>query len=570
MTTDITHGADTDQLRRIAEALTHTAHDLGVVEQTGTTQLATLLDAWLGPDTDQFASDWHTAAPQLATAADRLTLFARQLHEHANEQDHASTGTSSGTGARPPAGPGRHTPDSPNGPDLRATQRGLDVPKLTWPDARTALAGLPLPDGSPIDWWKKGVRFAVKSGLAFPNVPSAPIIGPLLLKSYDRWQETDLTWFEGLFVPWMWPEAWRNKYLDAVDDATDWANDLYKDHARDLPGIKTTRWATNTASNLLDAATPYVDKAAPYIPFGHAITYGLNTTNDTLKDTTNLIDDPKAWWDQASGLDQAGVAATVVPGIGFIGKAATKTTKEVIDLLSKVNRATPNTPSSPTPPPVRTPGDTPDPTSPGDKTPGGTPDTTPGDKPTPDDPHSPDSPAPGGGTINDLHNNANNPDPTDDLSPHKQHLATKALGILDDNNVTDLDQVWDDVRPLDRGYVLEATEGGNLPPNYPTIDRIERTDDGVDITSIKSLDPQAKSYQGSRFTRTINEYVDSVADFNGKDHGGVEVTAREIDHRTLDLIIRPDSLTPAQTERLDRAIERAESKGVKLVVKERP
>lgn len=124
--------------------------------------------------------------------------------------------------------------------------------------------------------------------------------------------------------------------------------------------------------------------------------------------------------------------------------------------------------------------------------------------------------------------------------------------------------------PTQRGYVLEATEGGNLPPNYPVIDRIDETDDGLDVVSIKSLDPHGTTYQGSRFTSKINEYVDNVADFTEENHGGVRITERQVDQRTLELIIRPDSLTPAQSERLDRAIERAESKGVKLVAEERP
>ena len=324
MSTSLTHGADTRRLRHLADTLAQTARDLHDLEQTGTTQLTTLLDAWLGADTEQFAGDWQTAAPQLATAADRLTTFARQLHEQADQQDNASNGT--------------NTPPRPSLPRPLEHSRGLDRPGPFWPDLRTTFAGLDLPDVNPIDWWKKGVRHGIRTGAALPNVPGAPLLGPFLLESYDRWRGTNLTWFEGLFVPWMWPEKWRNKYLHIADQSTDWANDVYKDHLRNLPGLRHTRWALHKANDGLEFADLFM---APFTktnlgPIGPGVPFSL--LKDTVNETSAMLDDPKAWWDQASGLDQAGAVATVIPAAGLLGKAATKATDEVLDQVSKVGR----------------------------------------------------------------------------------------------------------------------------------------------------------------------------------------------------------------------------------------
>lgn len=138
------------------------------------------------------------------------------------------------------------------------------------------------------------------------------------------------------------------------------------------------------------------------------------------------------------------------------------------------------------------------------------------------------------------------------------------------HDVTDLSRTWDDVPSTKRGLVFEATEGGNLPGKFPVIDRVEQGADGMlEVTSTKTLDPTLKSY-GPKFESTINGYVRDVAGFDGGRLGDVSVRSDTVGTRTLELVVRLDSLSPAQHEALERIRERAESQGVKFVVKERP
>lgn len=72
MSTQVTHGADTDRLRQIAEELSGSARLVLQVEHAGTSQMGVLVESWVGADTHQFAADWQAAGPQLADAAQVL------------------------------------------------------------------------------------------------------------------------------------------------------------------------------------------------------------------------------------------------------------------------------------------------------------------------------------------------------------------------------------------------------------------------------------------------------------------------------------------------------------------
>ncbi|WP_114203006.1 Tox-REase-5 domain-containing protein [Janibacter anophelis] len=276
------------------------------------------MESWAGPDTQAYAADWQSVLPALTSAAERLTTLARLLVEQADEQD-----AGSGRGEGPdPGGLGSPLGRRPDGTGL---------------DPRQALAGLSLPglpSGSTLrDWRDRGIKMGIRNA-----VPTMPGLGPLLEISYERWQQTELTWFEGLFVPWLWPQKWRNTYFDVVDDGTDWANDVYKDHVRDLPGFRDARWAAHKAGDVVELIDPYVTR---YGPPGSGFGWGM--FKDTVNETTEILDDPKGWWDQASGLDQLGVAASVVPAAGWAGKGVVMTTKRLLkgvvndsDLLRKL------------------------------------------------------------------------------------------------------------------------------------------------------------------------------------------------------------------------------------------
>ncbi|WP_157075698.1 hypothetical protein [Janibacter anophelis] len=456
-----------------------------------------------------------------------------------------------------------------------------------------------LPGGDLRDWWAAGVRNGLVA--AFPGISGPPLLA--LEESYRRWQQSDLTWFEGLFVPWLWPEKWRNQYLDVVDESTDWANDVYKNHVRDLPGIGHTRWALHRANDAVEFVDMFVSPLDRAVG-GTGVGTAWNIVKDTVNETTEMADDPKGWWDGASGLDQAGAASTLIPAGGFAVKGATKALRELIDVGTGAGKHADDVKSPHLPDTSKT--DTVDPHSGPDAHDNGNPnkgDQTDVPGSTTDDGSGPDAhddgnpntggadsdvgdsaaegdrgsdsagtPDTSGGSIKDLEDAVNHPDP-DDLydGQYRAEVSGKALRLLDERGVTDLDRVWDDVMPMPRGFVLEATEGGNLPQSFPVIDRVDETADGLDVTSIKSLDPQAVSYnKGNKFENTINDYVDAVAKFDGDAHGGVVVYPSDIGGRHLDLVVRPDSLSEKQTAALDRSIKRAEGMGVNLVVKERP
>jgi hypothetical protein len=120
-----------------------------------------------------------------------------------------------------------------------------------------------------------------------------------------------------------------------------------------------------------------------------------------------------------------------------------------------------------------------------------------------------------------------------------------------------------------RGRDLHKILGQNLPPNYPTIDIF--AEEKPIATSIKTLDPTAKSYQGAAdLARKINGYVDKVKAFNGADYGGEEITEDMIKGRQLHLAIRKGVATGEQRAIIAEATTRAEGLGVTLIVTEVP
>lgn len=90
----------------------------------------------------------------------------------------------------------------------------------------------------------------------------------------------------------------------------------------------------------------------------------------------------------------------------------------------------------------------------------------------------------------------------------------------------------------------------NLPKNFPKIDRFSK---GT-ATSIKSLDLGAKSYESASAVKSrVNSYIDDVASFNGAKHDGVNIGAKDITSRGLDLAV-PGPGTPAQVQALNDAV----------------
>ncbi|MGL4825647.1 MAG: hypothetical protein ACRC4G_05595, partial [Alphaproteobacteria bacterium] len=108
------------------------------------------------------------------------------------------------------------------------------------------------------------------------------------------------------------------------------------------------------------------------------------------------------------------------------------------------------------------------------------------------------------------------------------------------------------------GEKIEQALGQNLHKNYPVIDRF---DNGV-VTSIKSIDLNAKTYQDAKkLQRTLEKYVDKVADFRGDIFAGQPVSAEKITLRALDLAI-PNRGTVTQQKILRELIDYGKIKNV--------
>ncbi|GAB4557382.1 MAG: hypothetical protein Tsb0020_01470 [Haliangiales bacterium] len=116
----------------------------------------------------------------------------------------------------------------------------------------------------------------------------------------------------------------------------------------------------------------------------------------------------------------------------------------------------------------------------------------------------------------------------------------------------------------ERGRRIEQALGGNLPSNYPVIDKFVRGT-GVAI-SIKSLDLAAKSYQSSlRVYSRVKGVIDKLARFKGRTWANVDIDEADIVHRILTLAV-PNRGTAIQQRAIQRAAEYARKLGVELQV----
>lgn len=116
----------------------------------------------------------------------------------------------------------------------------------------------------------------------------------------------------------------------------------------------------------------------------------------------------------------------------------------------------------------------------------------------------------------------------------------------------------------DRGFMIGARRGENLPPNYPGIDVWDAsTQTG---TSIKSIDLRARTYQDHRaLERRIKGYVDDLDAFNGAVSHGINTTG--IKKKRLDIVV-PAGATKDQRLAIARARQYGKSKGIEVVVTE--
>ena len=114
--------------------------------------------------------------------------------------------------------------------------------------------------------------------------------------------------------------------------------------------------------------------------------------------------------------------------------------------------------------------------------------------------------------------------------------------------------VWS-LNPFERGREIESMLGGNLPGNFPVIDKFVN---GV-ATSIKSVDLSSASYQSASGLRALlNGYVNSVAEFTGRSWAGAQVgtnATNQIISRTLEIAIPRGSITASQQTVMNQIIQ---------------
>ena len=106
----LTHGADSDRLRAIGDALVTLAGRTRTVEGDGTAQAMLLAMHWTGDDADRFGQSWATARTRLAEAAELLDTYGGRARTQAAEQEAGSAGA---TGGGPPSSAGPRLPMTP-------------------------------------------------------------------------------------------------------------------------------------------------------------------------------------------------------------------------------------------------------------------------------------------------------------------------------------------------------------------------------------------------------------------------------------------------------------------------
>jgi|GEM_PF-6087519 len=116
---------------------------------------------------------------------------------------------------------------------------------------------------------------------------------------------------------------------------------------------------------------------------------------------------------------------------------------------------------------------------------------------------------------------------------------------------------------FNRGLDIEDALGGNLPKNFPVIDRFAN---GV-ATSIKSVDLASTTYQkASNLISKLRSYVNSVANFRGATFSGRRIGLSEIVSRELNIAIQEGKATAEQTKALQDIVQYGASNGVTVTI----
>ena len=153
-----------------------------------------------------------------------------------------------------------------------------------------------------------------------------------------------------------------------------------------------------------------------------------------------------------------------------------------------------------------------------------------------------------------------------DLAKNNENGIEQFLDELED---TPASGHWDK-NPFQRGKDIEDDLGQNLPETFKTIDKYD--DVTGEVTSIKSLDLDAKTYQTpSKLRSRLNKHLDELDDFDGYQLEGVEIGDIEspINSKTLELAI-PRAATGEQLNVLNELVSNGASKSINVKIVEFP
>jgi RHS repeat-associated protein len=164
-------------------------------------------------------------------------------------------------------------------------------------------------------------------------------------------------------------------------------------------------------------------------------------------------------------------------------------------------------------------------------------------------------------------------------NPANQELVTTVgglgVGLLDPTGQVDMPGTMDDagrilgdmgrsvwkLNPLKRGLEIEKMLGGNLPKNFPVIDKFVEGE----ATSIKSIDLTAKSYnEGNGLFNTLKGYINKLEDFKGAQRGRTIIENSDITSKVLEVGIQPGKATLDQWEQISNAMKYAKEQDINL------
>ncbi len=146
--------------------------------------------------------------------------------------------------------------------------------------------------------------------------------------------------------------------------------------------------------------------------------------------------------------------------------------------------------------------------------------------------------------------------------------GTKILSKSDEFKKTG---VWA-MKAFDRGWEIEKALGG-MCNNFPTIDKyfIKATQGNVNIlssvTSIKSIDITAKSYQGSGLKSLLKGYINELAGFSNANYSKARYVVSSDAEKILEIAIPPVEMTSKQAEIFKNMVDYAKENGIQIVTR---